>query len=107
MFDPNQDIEAQTIAKAREDVAFKEQLLSNPKTTIEQELGQPLPAGMEIEVVQQTPNKLYMVLPLEQDQLQNQELAEKELEAVAGGGTLAITIVASLRFCTKTWPCKK
>ncbi len=109
MFDPNKDIEEQAIAKAREDATFKQQLLSNPKATLEQELGQPLPDSLEIEVVQQTTHKLYMVLPLEQDQIQKQELSERELEAVSGGTTLScvsisVTVVTAT-LCSETWPC--
>ncbi len=95
MIDPQQDIEFQIISKSKEDATFKQQLLSNPKATLEQELGQPLPEDLEIEVVQQTPHKLYIVLPLEMDQLaqaQAQELSEEELEAVSGGSGLACTI---------------
>jgi hypothetical protein len=108
MFDLNQDLEVQAIAKAKEDPAFKQLLLTNPKAAIEREIGQSLPSGLEIEVVQQTPNKLYMVLPLEKDQIQTQELSERELESVSGGATFSVTVsVVTATICSKTWPCRK
>lgn len=108
MLDPQKDIEQQVIAKATEDQAFKQSLLNNPKATLEAELGQKFPEATEIEVVQQTPHKLYIVLPLEIDQLaqsQTQELSEQELEAVSGGSTPILTIVATATLCSETWPC--
>jgi hypothetical protein len=111
MFDLNQDLEVQAIAKAKEDPAFKQLLLTNPKAAIEQEIGQTLPANLEIEVVQQTKHKLYMILPLEKDEIQTQELSDRELEAVSGGtgwSCVSITIsVVTATVCSETWPCRR
>ncbi|KYC40662.1 hypothetical protein WA1_23750 [Scytonema hofmannii PCC 7110] len=85
MSNPNQTLEERIIAKAMNDEAYKQQLMSNPRLIIEQELGRSWPQEVEIEVVQQTKKKVYLVLPPNTDELPNQELSEQQLEAVAGG----------------------
>ena len=81
------DLEALLISKAMADEAFKSELISNPKAVIAREIGQELPEGVEIEVLESTPKKLYLVLPLkvESEEMPSDELSDKELEAVAGG----------------------
>jgi hypothetical protein len=73
------------------DEAFKNELISNPKAVIAREIGQELPEGVEIEVLEPTPKKLYLVLPLkvESEEIPTEELSDKELEAVAGGLTVS------------------
>ena len=85
------DLEAKLIEKAMADEAFKRELMSNPKTAIAKELGQEVPAVLEIEVLEQTPTKLYLVLPMSESEASpSEELAEEQLEAVAGGSTRAL-----------------
>jgi hypothetical protein len=54
------------IAKAWEDEAFKQELLSNPKAAIEEALGVSLPEGIEVYVHEQTPTAVHLVLPMKQ-----------------------------------------
>jgi hypothetical protein len=81
------DLEAKLIEKAMADEAFKRELMSNPKAAIAKEVGQELPAELEFEVLEQTPTKLYLVLPMSEsaEDSPSEELAEEQLEAVAGG----------------------
>jgi hypothetical protein len=81
------DLQTLLISKAMADEAFKIELISNPKTVIAREIGQEFPEGVEIEVLESTPKKLYLVLPLkvESEEIPTDELSDKELEAVAGG----------------------
>ncbi len=81
------DLETLLISKAMTDEAFKSELISNPKAVIAREMGQEWPEGVEIEVLESTPKKLYLVLPLkvEFEEIHTDELSDKELEAVAGG----------------------
>lgn len=85
------DLEAKLIEKAMADEAFKRELMSNPKAALAKELGQELPADLEFEVLEQTPTKLYLVLPMSESagDSPSEELAEEQLEAVAGGSTFA------------------
>lgn len=89
------DLEVSLIAKAWTNEAFKQQLLDNPRAAVEQELGEQLPEGMNVEIIQEPANTLYIVLPTKpesSDELSG-GLSDEELEAVAGGviGTFVAT----------------
>ncbi len=60
---------------------YREALVSDPKAVIEKHLGHPLPQGLNIEVVEERPNTLYVVAPAPA----NDELSDEDLEMVAGG----------------------
>ncbi len=88
-----ESIETKIIAKALEDDAFRQELLNNPnaaKAEIEKDLGQKLPETFQLRVVQETENMAYIVLPVTIPA--NQELADEQLEAVAGGKGLTIRL---------------
>ena len=57
------------IVRAWEDEAFKRELLSDPKSTIEKALGITFPEGIEIYVHEQTPTQVHLVLPMKPDNL--------------------------------------
>jgi hypothetical protein len=61
------ELEAEIIAKAWKDERFRQELLSNPKEAITKTLGAKLAENLEIRVVQETPNNLYLVLPVKPD----------------------------------------
>ena len=86
-FGARKDKEAEIIAKALKDAAFKQELLSNPKAAIEREVGQTLPPNIEIQVVEETPTTLYLVLP--STSTVPRELSDQQLESVAGGKNLS------------------
>jgi hypothetical protein len=52
---------------------------------IEREFGVKLPAEVTVQVLEESPNKLYFVLPNRPQEAQS-DLSEEQLEAVAGGG---------------------
>jgi hypothetical protein len=79
------ELEHQIILKSLEDDGFKQELMSNPKAALSRELGvQGLPDSLQINVVEETPNNIYVVLPAKPSK--GGELSDAELEAVAGGG---------------------
>ncbi len=88
------EIQARLIGRAAIDPNFREQLLTNSRAAIEKELGITLPPNLEIQVVEETPTKLCLVLPMKQE---TQQLSEAELKAVAGG-TDTLTPEELLRF---------
>jgi hypothetical protein len=92
------DLEALLISKAMADEAFKNELISNPKAVIAREIGQELPEDLEIEVLESTQKKLYLVLPLKVGAEGNytDELPDKELDAVAGGSAVSDLLTATL-----------
>jgi len=75
-------IEQQIVNKAQESSEFREALLHNPKAILEKELKLTIPAGIEVEVLEETPNKLYLVLPVDPSSV---ELPDEMLKNVAGG----------------------
>lgn len=102
---PQESIEKRIITRAKEDPEFKQHLLRNAKEVFEQELGQKLPESLEIVALQQSPQKLYITLPMTRDELAP-ELSEEELEAVSGGTVSAVTAVATVvGFLTTEYKC--
>lgn len=59
-----QSLQEQIIQKAWEDAEFKKQLLANPKAAVKDAFGVDLPDTIEVEVVEESANKFYFVLPV-------------------------------------------
>ena len=57
------DLEIHLITRALKDENFKRELLGNPKQVINKELGAELPEELEIHVLEEAENTIYMVLP--------------------------------------------
>ena len=72
---------AKVVAKAWSDPDYKAQLLSNPRTALA-EVGFEVPADFEISVIENSPKKKYMVLPV---QPAEGEISEEALAGIAGG----------------------
>jgi hypothetical protein len=76
------------VEKAIKDEIFKKQLIENPAKALIGEFGFNIPEGYEIEVMEETPRKLYIVLPWTSGEHSGDELSESELNSVAGGSFL-------------------
>jgi len=74
------DLEIHLITRALKDEAFKQELLANPKPVVEKELGAKLPEELEINVLEETEDTLYMVLPCNP----YEGVSEEELKATLG-----------------------
>ena len=73
---------AKLIAKAMAEPNFRAELLASPAAALERLTGMPAPAGLDLQVVQETPTRLYLVLP---GQPAAGELSEQDLGQVTGG----------------------
>jgi hypothetical protein len=87
------EFERELIERAWKDEDFYRALIANPKQTITEEYGTPFPEDFELEVLEETGNKAYLVLPV--NPMAIFELSEEELEVVAGG--------AELEGCSNAW----
>ncbi|KYC43073.1 hypothetical protein WA1_13305 [Scytonema hofmannii PCC 7110] len=97
-----QDLQERIIAKAIEDPAYKQRLLSNPKALLSEELGAELPEDLTVQVLQQSPKHLYLLLPIDIDELiRDGVLSESELEAVAGGVLFTVVTIYTVKQAPK------
>jgi hypothetical protein len=79
-------LEAQITGKAISDLEFRNQLLKNPKDVVEIETGIRLPADLNITVLEEHANEVYLVLPVKEIPETAEELTEADLSRVEGGG---------------------
>jgi hypothetical protein len=86
-------IKADIEAKALQNMGYLNELKKNPKEVLSKEFGTPLPEHVEVKVLEETENVLYIVLRLPSDQRfvgepteePSFEIAEEELEQISGG----------------------
>lgn len=76
-------LEAEILASAWEDDAFRAQLEADPASAL-REAGFPLPQGKALRVVREKPGTLTLALPAKPET--GVEIADAELASVAGGG---------------------
>ena len=80
------------IAIAVKDEAFREQLLKNPKRAIHKEFGIDFPEGVTVQVHQNSPTVINLVLPEPLELSTQRELTAQELQQVAGGAIAMATL---------------
>jgi hypothetical protein len=83
------EIEESLIAKAWQDSSFKQELISNPRLAFQKE-GITLPEGLNVNVLEENASNFYLVIPA--PPIAEGELSEAELESIAGGWKITITI---------------
>lgn len=76
------DVERQIIARVLKDPQFRAQLIADPKAAIAQATGVRLPEHVKVQVIEQKPGTVYLILPRAGAE---GELSEAELAEVAGG----------------------
>jgi Nitrile hydratase, alpha chain len=80
------EFERGLIQRSMQDETFRRRLLDDPKGTLERELGSALPEGVEVRVVEESADTIYLVLPPGRSaDVQAGELSDRELDTVAGG----------------------
>lgn len=79
-----EQIEREIIAKAVLDQTFRHQLVSQPRVTLQELLGSALPVDVQIDVLEETPLRFYIVLP-PAGVVPGTELSDAALGTVAAG----------------------
>jgi Nitrile hydratase, alpha chain len=74
------EVEAQIVARAWSDEAFRERLKADPHAAVTEETGVNVPGSIAIEVLEETPERAYLVIPLNRV-----AISEDQLDAVTGG----------------------
>ena len=78
---PNRsDLEAKIVARAWADEGFRERLKSDPRAAVAEETGVTVPDSVALEVLEETPDKAYLVIPSNRT-----AIADDDLD-LAGGG---------------------
>jgi hypothetical protein len=81
------EMERRLIERSLQDESFRQRLLKDPRATVEQELSVQLPADVQVQVVEETADTIYLVLPSASPIGEGGELSDLDLEAVAGGAS--------------------
>ena len=89
-----QPLEAQLIDRALQDEAFRQELVRDPKGVFARELGIAIPEHIQVQVLEESPTTVYLVLPQPVPEA-GAELSDEELAAVAGGWSLDSTECAT------------
>jgi Nitrile hydratase, alpha chain len=79
------EVERTLVQRSMEDEDFRQRLLDDPKGTLEQEVGGRLPESIEVRVVEESADTIYLVLPSASAVGEGREISDQELEEVAGG----------------------
>lgn len=91
-------IETYLAEYCRKDESFKQELFNNPKYAIGKAIGIEIPENIEIKIVQQEVESVYLVMPFKPVQFTAPvELTDIELESVNGGSAAnTITILTMI-----------
>lgn len=89
------ELEQKIIERAWKSESFKQQLMRDPRGALEREVEMRVPEGVNIKILEESPDTLYIVLPMNPDA----ELTEIELDAVAGGFEDVIEAKPKTRSC--------
>ena len=81
------EVERGIAQRSLEDESYRQRLLEDPKAAVEEELGTQLPEGVEIRVLEETADTIYLVLPGTSAVGEAGELSDEALESVAGGSS--------------------
>ena len=76
------DLEAKIVARAWADEGFRQRLKTDPRGMVAEETGISVPESVHIEVVEETPETAYLVIPMNR-----MAVSDEELEAASGGNS--------------------
>jgi hypothetical protein len=73
------DLEAKIVARAWADESFRERLKADPRAAVAEETGITLPGSVALEVLEETPDQAYLVIPSNR-----MAVADDDLDAAGG-----------------------
>jgi hypothetical protein len=73
------ELEAKVVARAWADEGFRQRLRTDPHAAVAEETGFSVPESIEIEVLEETPEKAFLVIPLNRV-----EISDEQLDVAAG-----------------------
>jgi hypothetical protein len=76
------DFEAKLIARASSDESFRERLKTDPHAAVAEETGMTVPESVSIQVLEETPQQAYIVIPADRA-----AISDDELDAASGGNS--------------------
>jgi hypothetical protein len=79
------EMERRLLERSLQDDVFRQQLLADPRSIIEREIGKQLPEALRVVAVEETADTIFLVLPSTSPVGQGGELPDQDLEKVAGG----------------------
>jgi Nitrile hydratase, alpha chain len=74
------------VEQAQKNPKYHQQLMSDPRSLMEKQLGTVIPKSVNIKVLEEANDTYYIVLPATAKE--GAELSDSDLEKVAGGGTV-------------------
>ncbi len=74
-----QGMRTRVIEKAAEDTEFRARLVEDPKSAVERELDISIPAGMAVQVHEESADTVHLVLP------PNSKLSQADMQAIHAG----------------------
>ena len=75
---PN-EMRAKIVGKAAEDTEFRARLVEDPKSAVERELDISIPAGMAVQVHEESADTVHLILP------PNSKLSQADMQAIHAG----------------------
>ena len=79
------DLETKIVARAFADEGFRARLKEDPRAAVAEETGVTVPESVAIEVLEETPNKAYLVIPSNR-----MVISDEDLGVAGGGGTTSV-----------------
>jgi hypothetical protein len=89
-------MDAMLTKKAWEDEDFRQRFVADPKGLIAEVLGRPLPDSLSVTVHEEAPGSLHFVIPAKPAVQAMEELADADLEQIAGGTSTWLAAAATV-----------